>query len=358
MTEQEQPDGGSKIARTDDPTPAVEDVRRGEDDWTVSDVDQTASDSDQTVSDADQTASDRDQDQSEADQRISDRDQVAADREHADSPGGEQTAVYESARAERLKGTIARVVTSQLRAQTAGDRDEQATARDENARLRDLTAAACDRAAELTERAAANAELEREPSHSPGEAARARATEMRAQAAADRERAAADRIAAAQDREQASKELQRAQVDALTGALGRELGLVALEREINRARHSNEPLMLAFLDVDGLKQVNDNHGHAAGDALLQSVVKAIESHLRSYDPIVRVGGDEFVCALADCTAEQAHHRFQAVRRTLTQTHPDASISVGFAQLRPQDTLTELTARGDTALYEAKSATAG
>jgi len=126
-----------------------------------------------------------------------------------------------------------------------------------------------------------------------------------------------------------------------------------LEREINRARHGNGRLALAYVDVDWLKQVNDRQGHAAGDALLRDVVGAIQTHLRSYDPIVRVGGDEFVCALGDTTPDEARLRFQEIRATLEQAHPTASISVGFAALRPEDTLEQLTERGDKALYEAK-----
>jgi len=94
-------------------------------------------------------------------------------------------------------------------------------------------------------------------------------------AAADREQAAADRVAAAHDREQASAELRRAQIDPLTDAFGHGLGLVALEREINRARHGSGRLTLAYIDVDGLKQVNDRGGQTAGDALLRDVAGAM-----------------------------------------------------------------------------------
>jgi len=288
-------------------------------------------------------------------------DQVAADRDPAARlTGGEHDAISESLRAERLEGKIERTATGRARARTAGERVELALARDETARLRDLSAAARDWAAELSDLADTRIERERGLPDSNAEAmwewalgVRAAAAAGRARAAADREQAAADRVAAAQDREQAKEELRHAQLDALTGAYGRELGSVALEHEINRARHSNEPLVLACLDVDGLKLVNDGYGHAAGDALLRAVVDAIQSYLRSYDPIVRVGGDEFICALADCTLEEARRRFQAIRVTLEQTQPDASISVGFAQLGPQDTLEQLTARGDFALYETK-----
>jgi len=68
---------------------------------------------------------------------------------------------------------------------------------------------------------------------------------------------------------------------------------------------------------------------------------------------VRFGGDEFVCALADADLNDARKRFDAIQAVLEQTHEGASISVGFAQLQTGDTLDDLIAHGDAALYEAK-----
>jgi diguanylate cyclase (GGDEF)-like protein len=126
-----------------------------------------------------------------------------------------------------------------------------------------------------------------------------------------------------------------------------------LDREINRARHGNGHLILAYIDVNGLKQVNDHGGHLAGDGLLRDVAHAIQQHLRSYDTLVRVGGDEFVCALVDCTPAIARSRFQEIRATIRKTQAAASISVGFANLHPDDNLERLTDRADHALYEEK-----
>ena len=142
-------------------------------------------------------------------------------------------------------------------------------------------------------------------------------------------------------------------IDPLTGALGRAHGTMVLGREINRARHGNGKLVLAFVDVDGLKDVNDGGGHAAGDLLLRQVVAAIQKHLRSYDPVTRVGGDEFICALIDATAEDARSRFEEIQATLSRAQPGASLSFGLAELRPEDSLHELTARGRAAVDESK-----
>jgi diguanylate cyclase (GGDEF)-like protein len=112
--------------------------------------------------------------------------------------------------------------------------------------------------------------------------------------------------------------------------------------------------VLAFADVDELKAHNDRQGHAAGDQLLLTVVEAIRSKLRSYDPIVRFGGDEFVCALTDADINDARHRFTEIDAALAEQA--ASISVGFAELHPNDTLDQLIERGDHSLYQAKQRT--
>jgi diguanylate cyclase (GGDEF)-like protein len=118
-------------------------------------------------------------------------------------------------------------------------------------------------------------------------------------AAADRERAARDREAAARDREFLRGEMERSQLDELTGACSRGLGEILLRHEIERANRPEGDLTLVFIDADGLRETNDHSGHAAGDALLRSAFNGLQARLRPYDPIVRWGGDEFVCTSGD-----------------------------------------------------------
>ena len=99
----------------------------------------------------------------------------------------------------------------------------------------------------------------------------------------------------------------------------------------------------------GLKLENDNHGHAAGDALLQRAVNAIRGHLRSYDMIVRIGGDEFLCVMSGATIEDARERFGAVHLALAAGPDPCEIKVGFAALMAQDTAAELIERADSDL---------
>jgi diguanylate cyclase (GGDEF)-like protein len=255
---------------------------------------------------------------------------------------------------QRLRSILACDAGVRSAATTVADRAARAVRRDEQARARDVIAQARDALAEhhdtLIERhGGAAIALEDQLA-----AMRLRAAADRARAAEDRDSAAADRAAAARDRAQLQDALRQAQHDPLTGAFGRELGMIAIEREINRARHADGRLVLVFVDVDGLKHVNDHDGHAAGDALLRTVVRAIETQLRSYDPIVRIGGDEFVCALSQTDLQDARSRFTQIRALIEEAHPSASISAGFAVLGPEDTLEDLTSRGDDDLYKTRN----
>lgn len=79
----------------------------------------------------------------------------------------------------------------------------------------------------------------------------------------------------------------------------------------------------------------------------------IQRSLRPYDLVVRFGGDEFVCAVVDADRSLARQRFQEIQGELRHADPPASISVGLAELRPDDTLQTLTERADADLYVAK-----
>jgi diguanylate cyclase (GGDEF)-like protein len=113
--------------------------------------------------------------------------------------------------------------------------------------------------------------------------------------------------------------------------------VIELEREIARARRTEQPFTLAFVDLDDLKGTNDSLGHAAGDQRLRATAESIRAHLRTYDLIIRFGGDEFLCALPDMTIAQATERFALVMIDLAAAQR-RSITVGLAQLEPDDAL--------------------
>ena len=319
---------------------------------TLADSDQTSADADQTSSDADQLASDNDQSAADSDQRASDRDQATADRDHAADPGpsaADETA-YTASRTERAATTFERFANQRTRSRTASERDETArrrdqiaAARDEAGRLRDTRvgslANALDHPAAAVTKQLFRLGLE--------------AASDRARAAEDRQRAAADRAHAARDKAAFEAALRSAHLDELTGAYRREMGRLALTQEIERARRADGRLVVAFVDVDGLKDLNDREGHAAGDRVLQTVVAAIRTKLRSFDPIFRYGGDEFVCGLGGTDLAEAERRFESIGVAI-EAEAGVGISVGLVALADGDTADRLTERADAAMLEVKA----
>jgi diguanylate cyclase (GGDEF)-like protein len=341
------------------------------DDQTLADRDQTLADADQTGSDGDQTAADDDQAAADCDQEASDRDLVqGGDPEVHDVTRD----IRDRSAQKRQNSAGQRVDTGAARDAVAQARDRTALARDQAAALRDreLTAVARAEAAALRDRevasreaalahdgpAATSAEIvaREEEIRRAATADRAAAVEGRAraalageQAALDREQAARDRLRGRAERDALLDQLAIAETDPLTGVRTRAPGLADLDREMDRARRTTELLAVAYVDIVGLKAENDTHGHRAGDALLQHAVNAIRDHLRSYDMIVRIGGDEFLCAMSGATIEDARQRFSAVHAALAADPDPCEIKVGFAALAPEDSAAELIERADADL---------
>lgn len=342
-----QPDGGSTRIRN-----AISDARKASSaDQMVSDADQSASDADQVSSDADHTASDRDQTGADGDQRASDLDQATADKEraaHRDLSTADAKA-YERARKSREGASFERLGNRIRRQATARDRDEAATDRDRMAEIRDEGGRGRD--AHAADLELPSSEREAKLLHELEEL-RAQAGGDRSRAADDRSRAASDRGKAASERAQLEAELQAAHLDELTGAYRRDMGRLTLSHEIDRVRRSGGPFVVAFVDVDDLKTVNDRDGHAAGDRVLQAVVRAMRARLRSFDPIIRYGGDEFVCGLGGADIAGARRRFDQIGVTI-EADAGVGISVGLAELEPGDTADGLTQRADVAMLRVK-----
>jgi diguanylate cyclase (GGDEF)-like protein len=338
------------------------DRKRQHADQSASAADQTTADKDQTASDTDQSASDRDQVQADADQRASERDQAASDRDLAGRAIGdsEMERTHELSRTERVQATLDRHSGTLVRAQVSTERDDQAKQRDEVAQQRDRVAEERDRVAEVHDREMKQVGEDLGASDPRAVRALAALEEMRDKAAAQRMQAAADRATAARDREAAAAdrehllgELERAHLDELTGAYRRGMGEIAVINEIERARRSHQTLVLAYVDSDGLKGLNDREGHAAGDALLRDLVAVLRSKLRPYDPVVRWGGDEFICTISNTDLKGARERFEEIRVALAGKG-EAPVSVGLAVLEEGDTLETLIGRADAALLEARS----
>ena len=274
---------------------------------------------------------------------------------------------------ERDRRSARRDGTSDIRDSRAADRDHTSQGRDQNAERRDSAADDRDRAARHLEAGSLTASrdtgerrrqlLGRRASDVHASSDRASAALDRADAASDRKAAGADRRKGAHDRTDAARdralasvdrhasagEREASSVDDLTGAYRRGTGLVELEREMMRAKRTRQPFVVAFVDVDGLKSINDSLGHDAGDQVLRRVVDAMRAHLRSYDLMVRLGGDEFVCGLSNVGFAKAAERFERINLDLSADR--SSVTVGLAELDDGESLVELIAAADRALYE-------
>jgi len=147
--------------------------------------------------------------------------------------------------------------------------------------------------------------------------------------------------------------------DPLTGALNRRGLDERLGIELMRARRTGEPLTVLTADLDGLKAVNDEYGHAAGDEALQLAAVVMAEALREVDVLARVGGDEFVILLPGCEPELGLEITEELRKTLRSRSEreswPATLSVGLAGAPPLPLDPEaLLHAADRALYRAKA----
>ncbi|MGB3734377.1 MAG: sensor domain-containing diguanylate cyclase, partial [Ilumatobacter sp.] len=147
--------------------------------------------------------------------------------------------------------------------------------------------------------------------------------------------------------------------DELTSLANRRAFEAATARFIDLGVRRNEPVSVIFADVNGLKLVNDSHGHQAGDVLLRRGAAAFSSSTRASDVVARLGGDEFAVLLYGSDAAEARsvvdkvERFIAQDNDTQQREPDLSISFGIATAGADDDVDSLVARADQAMYESK-----
>lgn len=146
------------------------------------------------------------------------------------------------------------------------------------------------------------------------------------------------------------------ETDPLTGLPNRRRFEDDLAREVRRAGEA--PLAVAFADVDAFKEINDTHGHEAGDEVLRAVGRALRASLRSGDGAYRIGGDEFAVILPGAAAADA-------RVVLSDALSDrdggplarlgVTLSIGIEERRAGESARALLRRSDAAMYEAKGA---
>ncbi len=151
--------------------------------------------------------------------------------------------------------------------------------------------------------------------------------------------------------------LQLATEDPLTGAGNRRALHKSLEHLVALRRRTSEPMSAIMIDLDNFKWVNDQKGHAVGDAVLRTVSETIAARIRLTDSLFRMGGDEFVVLASGTTMESARLLAEELRELLAQAlvHLAApvTVSLGVAEHWLHETAEEWLARADSAMYQSK-----
>lgn len=155
-----------------------------------------------------------------------------------------------------------------------------------------------------------------------------------------------------------------AETDPLTGLLNRRGFTSRLAERLSEARRHNEPGVVLFVDMDGLKKINDRLGHAAGDAAIRMVAEGLRAAVRAHDAVGRIGGDEFAVVMSRVGHERGlalAARIGSSIGRLTLVHDGEavplSVSIGLAPFLGAETPEELLDRADGAMYHNKRAAA-
>ena len=157
--------------------------------------------------------------------------------------------------------------------------------------------------------------------------------------------------------------LAQTTVDALTGVSNRATVLGYLEKHVDLAKRYKRNLSIVLVDLDHFKNINDDHGHATGDQVLQMFGVMVLGRIRGSDQVGRIGGEEFLLVLPETTGQEAATLAEGLRKAF-HAHPITSIhgtrfahscSLGVTELRDEDVEGgSFLARADAALYRAKA----
>jgi diguanylate cyclase (GGDEF)-like protein len=159
------------------------------------------------------------------------------------------------------------------------------------------------------------------------------------------------------------REYRQARLDHLTGLPNRQAFIERCHAELSRSRRFQRPLTLILLDGDRFKQVNDRHGHPAGDRALQGCARSLRDATRQYDLIARLGGDEFIVVLPETNSADAERVAQRLQATLAADVATAfaplSFSLGVATFYPGSwDVDDCLSHVDRLLYAAKQSGRG
>lgn len=152
-----------------------------------------------------------------------------------------------------------------------------------------------------------------------------------------------------------------ATLDSLTEAYNRRTFIDLAERELQRSLRNGKPLSLMVIDLDHFKQINDTHGHQAGDSVLRQVKQIADHCLRAADTFARYGGEEFVVLLPETDREGAHNLAERLRSAIADNRAECGVPVSacigvvsLPKVNGSVTLAQLLAKADEAMYQAKA----
>jgi diguanylate cyclase (GGDEF)-like protein len=156
--------------------------------------------------------------------------------------------------------------------------------------------------------------------------------------------------------------------DALTGLPNRRSLIETLQRTLDSATRNKQHVYVAFIDLDGFKKINDQHGHEAGDLFLISIARKLQTGLRADDFVARLGGDEFVVVSATGagrkTSDVGRHLAERIDHATTGEHDLGSARIDYAGASigivswNGESIDELIKRADQAMYEIKKRRSG
>jgi diguanylate cyclase len=191
----------------------------------------------------------------------------------------------------------------------------------------------------------------------------ARQMEARSKELEERLEAASSQVTHLKDEVEAMR--VEATTDALTGLANRKKFDSTLRESIEEAKETGEPLSLLMLDLDHFKRFNDEHGHLIGDHVLRLLASVVGQCIKGRDTAARFGGEEFAVVLPSTALDNAKNVGNVIREAISKkaivnrvTGQDLgkiTLSIGAAQYRSGEPLTELIERADAALYRAKHA---
>lgn len=149
--------------------------------------------------------------------------------------------------------------------------------------------------------------------------------------------------------------------DPMTNTSNRRTGLMVLEKLMKSSLRNNTLITICFIDVDGLKRVNDTYGHIEGDSLLKTIAEIITSSLREGDTLSRLGGDEFLLILPNCNAKNAEQIVQRIREKMHLYDLDSpkpyslSFSCGIREVgcNEESNVDDLIKQADELMYKEK-----